>query len=361
MRPARIGRRRTGAKAVVRRDTPRVKVGGMPTALTAPAAQIAALATRQDGLVDVHQLREAGLSPATIRRWVVRGHLHQRHQGVYAVGHAAPSLRATFRAALLACGREAALSHLSAAAWRGYVRRPGALPHVTVPRRGGRGRPRIVIHRVRRLADEDVTVVDGLRCTTPERTLLDLAEVLPLPDLRSALREATLRNDFDMARMQATLERAVGRRGLRPMRAVLRDHDAAWGRAASHPEIDFLRFCAVQGLPAPVINARLHVAGRWLEADTLWPDARLVVEVDGRDVHGLPEAFEADRRKDGDLRDAGFDVRRVTRARLIDDADGLAAQLRRALARGRALGPPGTVPADHVPRRLPPAPTRGHR
>jgi hypothetical protein len=100
----------------------------------------------------------------------------------------------------------------------------------------------------------------------------------------------------------------------------------------------------------PAGNARLRVRGRWLQADLLWPDARVVVEVDGRRVHSIPEAFEADRRKDGDLRDAGFDVRHVTGARLRDDAEVLAAQLRRAIGRGRAHVAGAPLP---VPVRLP--------
>ena len=46
--------------------------------------------------------------------------------------------------------------------------------------------------------------------------------------------------------------------------------------------------------------------------DFLWPDACLVVEVDGREKHGTRRAFQADRDRDGRLAVAGYRVLRFT-------------------------------------------------
>src|SRR5262245_61257184 len=72
-------------------------------------ARIAALATRQDGVVQRAQLIALGLSAAAIDHRVRTGKLIVIHRGVYAVGHAALSDRGRLRAALLAGGPTAAI------------------------------------------------------------------------------------------------------------------------------------------------------------------------------------------------------------------------------------------------------------
>ncbi|HEV2062007.1 MAG TPA: type IV toxin-antitoxin system AbiEi family antitoxin domain-containing protein, partial [Solirubrobacteraceae bacterium] len=73
------------------------------------------IATRQHGLVARTQLLEAGLTPSAIERRLRNGSLLKEHAGVYRVGHRAPSIEATYLAAVLACGQDALLSGLAAA------------------------------------------------------------------------------------------------------------------------------------------------------------------------------------------------------------------------------------------------------
>ena len=68
----------------------------------------------------------------------------------------------------------------------------------------------------------------------------------------------------------------------------------------------------------------------WLdehEVDAYWPDAELVVEVDGREVHHTRLAFQKDRVRDRRLAGEGIRVARVTWLDLGDEAS-LAAELR---------------------------------
>lgn len=57
---------------------------------------------------------------------------------------------------------------------------------------------------------------------------------------------------------------------------------------------------------------------RPVRVDLLFPQPRLVVEVDGPD-HRAHDTYEADRRRDADLMLAGFRVLRLTNARILDD------------------------------------------
>ncbi len=68
------------------------------------------------------------------------------------------------------------------------------------------------------------------------------------------------------------------------------------------------------------------------EVDFLWREQRLVVEVDGYAFHSSPAAFERDHRRDADLDDADFRVRRVTWRQLTETPDAVVRRIRRALA-----------------------------
>ena len=95
-----------------------------------------------------------------------------------------------------------------------------------------------------------------------------------------------------------------------------------------------LDFCA---LPRPRFNADVFVAGRFFSVDCLWSRERLIVELDGRAVHGTRKAFEDDRERDRLLMADGWRVMRITWLQLRDQQGPIASDLRKALAGGRAL------------------------
>jgi predicted transcriptional regulator of viral defense system len=145
-----------------------------PTEVTTPDVRLARLAAPQHGVVTIAQLLAAGLDRNAIKYRRRVGRLHLLHRGVYAVGHRPPSPLAAAIAAVLACGPDAVLSHRSAAAlWRIVPRWP-TTPEVTTPSK--HRRPGIHVHRS---PHAETTIHYGIRVTTPARTLVDLADVLP--------------------------------------------------------------------------------------------------------------------------------------------------------------------------------------
>src|SRR4051812_41345400 len=110
-----------------------------------PANQVAALAARQRGIVTNAELRECGLTYRQIARWVRDGHLHEKHRGVYAVGHRTLTEAARFLAAVKACGPAAVLSHYAAAALWDLLDYDGRPPEVTTTT--NRKHPGITVHR----------------------------------------------------------------------------------------------------------------------------------------------------------------------------------------------------------------------
>jgi very-short-patch-repair endonuclease len=228
-------------------------------------------------------------------------------------------------AAALAIGEDALVSHRSAAAIHGIAPSAGGRVHVTTTghRRGPRG---IAVHRVRSLHPDDRTIVDGIPVTSIARTLLDFAEVAREDQVRRAFEEADRRQLLDMRAVDALLERSSGRRGQRVLKAVAAEAVPA-EFTRSDLERAFVELCREADLPRPAMN--LWIAG--FEVDAVWPEQRLVVEVDSYEYHRTRAAFERDRKRDTALQIEGFRVVRVTDQRLISETADVANSIRALL------------------------------
>jgi len=244
------------------------------------------------------------------------------YRGVYAVGHTALRSEAWWLAATLAAGPGAALSYRSAAELWGIRNGSRARIDVSVPRHR-RSTARLEVHVVEMHRDE-VTVDDGIRVTTPARTLLDLAAVVSPQHLKAAFDEAEVRRLTSPTSLDALVARYPGRRGTQAVRRILDNHRRNGAPIpTSILERRFLTLVDANGLPRPHVNRRSDDG----ELDATWQQQRLIVECDGFATHGTREAFERDRAKDRALQVAGWRVVRVTWRQLRDDGDVIARQL----------------------------------
>jgi hypothetical protein len=268
----------------------------------APDARIAAIAGRQHGLVTTRELRVAGLDSAAVARRVRAGRLHRVGRAVYAVGHASLSQEGRWMVAVLSAGEGAALSHLAAAKLWEIWRRRVASTDVVSPRRSRFPH----VHWVRHLAPQDVTRRNGIPVTTVARTLVDLTDLLTSEQLANVIHEAAFRQRFSEQATRAAMERATTPRNLHVLDAALRAHQSGSAGTKSALEDRFLAQVRDQGLPEPLVNT--HVEG--LEVDFLWPETRLVVEVDGPG-HRRPRTQREDAERDARLTAAGYRVKRV--------------------------------------------------
>jgi hypothetical protein len=251
---------------------------------------VAELAARQHGVVARRQLVALGLGSGAIKHRMAIGRLHRVHLGVYAVGHQHLSLRGCWMGAVLAGGEGAVLSHIDAAALLDLARTASQRVHVTTER-SRTGQPGIVFHRVRTLHPAERTVKDGIPVTTIARTLLDLAEVVPHRRLEGAFEAAERLELLDLSSLHAVFRRNVGRRGLKPLIALLAAHQEPAPLTRSELERRFVDLCHEADLSLPALNR--IVAG--LEVDAVWPEQKLVVELDGYAFHNTRRAFERDR------------------------------------------------------------------
>jgi hypothetical protein len=169
--------------------------------------------------------------------------------------------------------------------------------------------------------------------TSAVRTLFDLASVLSKRELERAFHEAEVRRLTDCLSLPVLLERHPGRRGAANLRALL---VATAPVEVTQNELEelFVAFLDANGLPRPWLNATLPIRERLLRPDCMWPEHRLLVELDGRQVHGTQRAFEADRQRDRILLAAGWRSTRVTWRQLHDEPAAIAADLRQLLRAG---------------------------
>ncbi len=84
--------------------------------------KIAVIATRDHGVVARRELLDAGLSSSAIGRRVAKGALIPEYDGVYRVGHRAPSQEASYMAATKAGGPGTYIANRAAAHALGLVK-----------------------------------------------------------------------------------------------------------------------------------------------------------------------------------------------------------------------------------------------
>jgi very-short-patch-repair endonuclease len=287
---------------------------------------VVALAERQSGVVGHRQIVVLGLSRQWIERRVAWGWLIPILHGVYAVGHRPRTLRGWHCAALLAAGERAALGNRSAAAHWAMTKAPGR-PHVIAPRSAD-GIKGIVVHRPRALADSDIVEDQGLRVASPARVMLDIAAGATRRQLERALDQAEI-NRLHLP-IEPLLKRCNRRRGAPLLRAVLEWHLAGSTITESEAEEAFLAIVDRAGLPRPIPQCPVEGKRR----DFVWPQAKVVVEIDSRTFHDTERGFEEDRVRGNEVTLAGWTHLRFTRRRVVLRGKGVERDLIRALRLG---------------------------
>jgi very-short-patch-repair endonuclease len=265
------------------------------------AGKIFGLADQQHGYVARWQLLPLGLSSSAIARR--RELIPSPHKGVYAVGHVERTPIALAHAAVLACGPDAVLSHDSAAALWGLRRWPPA-PEVTSPKK--RVRPGITTYRSTTLRRRDVTTNFGIQVTTVIRTIIDIEPRLTDPQLMRVIQDARHAHHLQPSKLDELLRRC---------RRAQELIDPTQNPTRSKHEDDFVAWAKRHGLPTPRVNVKVN--GK--EVDALFPEERVIVEMDSVEFHDDPISFRTDRRRDRGSAAHGFVTVRLLKEDLTDE------------------------------------------
>ncbi len=276
--------------------------------------EVTDLARRQFNRVSRAQLLAHGVGARTIERWVAAGRLEIVEVGVMAF---APEVAADDRGRWMGATLTAPdtyLSHLSAAAARDMWSLPRPFETVT---RVGSGGPRqlsgVRVYRSLTVAAEiDPDPPLDIPMTSVERMLLDLARTLRSDKaFARALRDAVRLELTTLAALAGYLNPRRHRHGAgRLYRALVRFSGLQIERARSGTEVTAMEQLRNAARTMPELN--IEVAG--IEADLVWREHRLIIEIDGGPFH-LDKGEDA--RKEAVWRRAGWDVERIP----SDDVD----------------------------------------
>jgi hypothetical protein len=229
-------------------------------------------------------------------------------------------------AAVLASGDGAVLSHRSATALFGAWGSGAGEIHVTVPRKVRSQRP--IRRHFSLLPPDERTVVDGIPVTSAARAVLDLAGEKGEAAAESALRELEYLGVYGDVSLPALIKRHPRHPGADIAEVCLeRLRDDPGGRLRSDLEERFITFLDAKGIPRPRLNPWLSIDDDRFQVDCLWPEARVVAELDGWQSHGTRRAFRSDRRRDRKLGAAGYRVIRITEDQIRNEPAALADDL----------------------------------
>lgn len=263
------------------------------------------------GLVTRPWLLGHGVTDHEIRSRTRSGRLEEIHPGVYYLDVVPPTWNTTMLAAVLAAGPSAAASHRSAGLLWDLDAIHGHMIEVTVPFSDGPDPGGAILHRSRRGVQP--TVHEGIPVTTVERTLLDLAAILPGATLEKAASSAIRKGLATVDTIDQCIARYGGRgvTGTRKLRWVLRLVES--DNSASIAEVSVARLIREAPIPTPVQQLKIRLrTGANAYPDFAWPDAMKIVEVDGYRFHSTPDQRDHDLERQNALLDLGYEIRRFS-------------------------------------------------
>jgi hypothetical protein len=287
----------------------------------------------------VVEAAEAGVSPKRLR-----------HHSLAALGRGIRCLGPTPELPLgvrvrpfLEVNERCAASHLTAAELGSLpVRQLKEAPpmyHVIRPEGAAHlNRPHVIVHRMK-LYDDEITLLDGIPITTPERTWLDLAEMLTVDELVVAGDSCVRvpRPEFEgrdvplcsLEDLQRMIDRHKGKRGLRKAKEAI----ALIRVGSDSPQESLLRLAMVRaGLPEPELNVPIIDDAGTLhhEPDLSYRKYSIGIEYEG-EQHGDEGQIVRDIARSEKYTALGWTEVRISKRHMHGDAKAAVAKVRAAL------------------------------
>lgn len=286
-------------------------------------------ARRQDGVITLGQAQALGASGKVMAALVDAGVFWRACRGVFVLVSGRSDHLTALRAAIAGGGRGSAAACRSAAYVAGLIARPPGRPQIVVPV-GSASRLRGA--EVRRCRPPiPVVSVQGIRCTSFPRTLVDLAAVAPAPELALAVDRALAGGRTRLEDLLSELD--AGRRpGARSLRRCLAERGDLGRPDPSVLESQFARTLRRYGLPAPKLEVVAGPGGRY-RLDSAYPERMLAVEVSGYAWHHSPEQMAYDQARQRALGLEGWLVLVYTWRDVVYDAERVVSEIGAAYRR----------------------------
>jgi hypothetical protein len=244
------------------------------------------------------------------------------YRGVYSVGHAPLSAEARYMAAVKACGPSAVLCGRAAAYLLGLLQgQPPPPPEVLTPtERRVQGLKR----RRSQVDPRDVWNVKGIPCTSPARTIVDLAAEMDDKEFALLCHKAGVRYKTTPRRVKAVMARRGRVKGAARIRRVMEGETKV---ALSVLEREFLRILKRHGFPLPDSNRRVGNH----RIDFHWKTLGVTVELDSFRYHNSKHSWDGgyEREREAHSRDEAF--RRFTYDDVFKDQTDMLGELKKLL------------------------------
>jgi len=283
----------------------------------------------QHGVLSRDQLRAIGVSPGIVRRRLQSGEWETVVPRVVRLSASARTPEQRLLADCLAVGPSAIASHLSAA-WLWHLSEPPERHHLTVPRALSARSAAARVHRPRDFPAQ-VAMLKQIPCTTPLRTIVDVAGLCPPDELEDIMDRALSAKLVDIAGVEAELARVCrsGRPGVDALRRELKWRRPLGLEAMSVLESKTLRLLERSGVkPAGVEVSTAGGPGYRLD---ILLGRGLAMEVDGYAYHHSPEQMTEDARRRNRLLASGITVLVYTWKDIAEDGHRVIAEVRHLL------------------------------
>ncbi len=261
------------------------------------------LAEEQYGIVTRAQALACGLSASAIDRRLARSRWVVLWPGVYRIAGSPRTGRQRAIAATLWAGKDAVVSHTTAA----RLHRMSAISlqrlDLTVPRKSGVRTDELCLHHSA-LTRADRVSVDRIPCTSATRTLVDCAALVDGKTLETAFEQERRMGLTSLGAVRARIGR--GRPGSALMRGGLRHAQAR--PKESRLEVKTARLIRSSRLPKPVTQLEV---GEY-RVDFAWQPMWVICECDGFEWQGNRLQWKRDRRRVAAIEAKGWRIVHVT-------------------------------------------------
>jgi hypothetical protein len=292
------------------------------------------LALRQCGAFCAWQLDDAGVPRTARQRRLASGRWRNAGPGVWVLPSSPPTHEQRLWIALLGAGRESVVSHEAAAELHHIKNVLRGLVTLTVPH-GDHPRVRnATVHQLSDVLPHHIEVVHGLTVTTIPRTVVDLAAVVGPVRLQHIVEDVAYDGLSTFVEIGECLKSVArrGKPGVRRLSLVLDSYRGGKEVARSRLERSLLEVIHQFGIPMPIpqyaFPGRQFVNGC---VDFAFPDAKLVLEADGRRWHTRIRDLKRDHERDGDAAEAGWLTLRLLYEHITGDPEGSARRIRTVL------------------------------